>query len=105
MKRFGAYPMSYITKAIKAAKTFLNNSQTATALLALEHYYLGTDSKNRQERTLNDYLPFPLPKELGNTFSVLSSRDKILLQQHLNKLNFHPKTHALIYALGWIDLE
>jgi hypothetical protein len=66
---------------------------------------LGTDSKNRQERTLNDYLPFPLPRELGGTFSVLSSKEKIILQQYLNKMHFHPKTFALIYALGWIDIE
>jgi hypothetical protein len=97
--------MSYITRAIKAAKTLLNNQQTSTALLALEHYYLGTDSKSRQERTLNDYLPFPLPKELGGTFSVLSNKDKKVLQKHLNNLHFHPKTYALIYSLGWQDIE
>jgi len=101
---FGAYPLSYITKTLKAARDRVNSAQWSTALMALENYYLNTDPKTRSNRTIADYLPYPLDQSKTTTFDVLTAKEKRVLQKHLDNMNFGARLWALIYALGWSDL-
>jgi hypothetical protein len=99
---FGAYPLSFVSKVLRAAQKLINHQSQTAALFAIEHFYLHSASENRPDRSPSDYLPFELEVKT-NLFDIFSDREKAAIQVYLDNFVIGPKIHGLLAASGWVE--